>query len=179
MINQPYLNDYFANVWAKRDRTLDQYTYTGWALVDKIKPGERVLDVGCGMNPFKGHIPNLVGIDPAFDQADIKCTLEEYHTPAPFDVAFCLGSINFGDQRNIEDQIAKVLGLLKSDARIYWRCNPGRKDHGNTECNTIDFYPWSIEEHVRLSDLFGCKLVECRWDTQNRLYAEWKVSRTA
>lgn len=174
MTAQSILNDYFANHWHRKNGSLDQYSKTGFQLVDKINPGERVLDVGCGRNPFKGLIPNLVGIDPAFDEADVKCTIEEFSTTELFDVAFCLGSINFGNAEQIEQQIAMVAKLLKPQARIFWRCNPGLKDHNNEECLAIDFYPWSIEEHVRLADMFGFTLVECVWDTKNRIYAEWK-----
>jgi cyclopropane fatty-acyl-phospholipid synthase-like methyltransferase len=176
MTSQTYLNNYFNTIWRHRNRNFDQYEFTGWALVDKIKPNERVLDVGCGDNPFKGLIPNLVGIDPAFPEADVNCTIEEFESDQLFDVAFCLGSINFGAKETIERQIAKVLLLVKKGGRIYWRCNPGRQDHGNTECEAIDFYPWSIEEHVRLCDTFGCRLVECRWDNGKRLYAEWSTA---
>ena len=90
-----------------------------------------------------------------------------------FDVAFCLGSINFGDENNILNQIRCVIQLLKPKARIYWRCNPGLKDHGNQECESIDFFPWSIDKHVKYSEQFGFRLLECRWDTNNRIYAEW------
>lgn len=147
---------------------------SGLLLIDKIKPDETVLDVGCGTNPFKNVIPTLLGIDPAFDQAHIKCTIEEFRYDQLFDVAFCLGSINFGDVERIEKQIEKVISHLKPTARIYWRCNPGRKDHGNKECEVIDFYPWSIEEHIRLSKKFGFELQECFFENNgSRIYAEW------
>lgn len=172
-INQNYLNEYFHTTWHRKNGSLDNLEKTGWALINKINPGESVIDVGCGANPFKGKIPNLMGFDPAFDQADVKCTIEEFTSDEKFDVAFCLGSINFGDVADIERQIAKVITLLKSKARIYWRCNPGAQDHGNEECKEISFYPWTMEEHVRLAELFKFKLVECSWDTRNRIYAEW------
>jgi hypothetical protein len=182
MKNQEYLNFYFRNVWAKRDRSLDQYNFTGYSLVEKIRPGERVIDVGCGMNPFKGLIPNLVGVDPAFDQADYKLTLEEYATAHPaqkFNVAFCLGSVNFGTQGEIEHQIDLVTKLLhKRDSRIYWRCNPGSADHGNQECNQIDFFPWSCDELIRLAEKFGFRVVDMDWDSNNRIYAEWWSTNT-
>ena len=172
-VNQNYLNEYFHTTWHRKNGSLDKLEKTGWALINKINPGESVIDVGCGANPFKGKIPNLIGFDPAFDQADVKCTIEEFTSDEKFDVAFCLGSINFGDVADIERQIAKVITLLKSKARIYWRCNPGAQDHGNEECKEISFYPWTMEEHVRLAELFKFKLVECSWDTRNRIYAEW------
>jgi hypothetical protein len=173
MVDQDYLNYYFGTIWHRKNGDLSKFNKTGKFLIDKVRPGESVIDVGCGANPFKGLIPNLIGIDPAFDQADVKCTIDEFTTDQKFDVAFCLGSINFGTVDDIERQIAKVVSLLQSNCRIYWRCNPGLQDHSNEECKQIQFYPWSIAEHVRLAEKFGFRLMECQWDTQNRIYAEW------
>lgn len=170
---QTDLNQYFSTIWQSN---LDQYQYSGWALLDKVYPDELVLDVGCGFNEFKSRIPNLVGIDPANDRADVKSSIESFAADNAnhrrFDIALCLGSINFGDKLTIMNQIACVVNCLKLTARIYWRCNPGYADHGNEECKNLEFYPWSIEEHVKLSDLFGFKLMTCCWDN-NRIYAEW------
>lgn len=177
-INQDLLNNYFSQVWYKRDRDLSKYHFSGYSLVDKVKPDEWVLDVGCGKHPFKGHIQNLVGIDPAFDEADHRVTIQDFETDQKFDVAFCLGSINFGDDDDIRAEIAKVVSLLTPESRIYWRCNPGRADHGNAECNFIPFYDWTMERLVYWAEEFGFKVTEIRWDSNNRIYAEW-VKRTA
>ena len=118
-----------------------------------------------------------MGIDPANNYADIKLPIEYFaadnDNQKKFDVAFCLGSINFGGGANIINQTASVIHCLKSKARIYWRCNPGLKDHGNDKCNNIEFYPWTIEKHIELANLFGFRLAVARWDTSNRIYAEW------
>ena len=172
-MNQLDLNKYFATTWKS---SLAQYKYSGWSLVDKIRSNELVLDVGCGYNEFKSRILNLVGIDPANDRADYKVCIEEFNVTNHFDVALCLGSINFGDEATILNQISCVINCLNPTARIYWRCNPGVADHDNEECKSIEFYPWSIAEHVRLSELFGFKLMTCCWDTNDRIYAEWSRS---
>jgi hypothetical protein len=177
MVDQDYLNQYFSSIWHRRNSGIEHFEYSGLRLIDQVKAGESIIDVGCGNNPFKGKIPNLIGIDPAFDQADVKCGIDEYNPELKFDVAFCLGSINFGTRADIERQTAKVVSLLKPSARIYWRCNPGRKDHGNAECEQIPFYNWSFAEHIRLAEKFSFKLVEIRWENNKRIYAEW--SRTA
>ena len=169
-MNQTALNNYFSTVWQSN---LKQYKYSGWALVDKIKPYELVLDVGCGFNEFRSRMPNLLGVDPANDCADVKVSIEEFTATNKFDVAFCLGSINFGNEENILNQIGIVVNALKSKSRIYWRCNPGLADHNNDECKLIDFYPWTIEKHAEFAELFGYKLMVARWDTGNRIYAEW------
>jgi SAM-dependent methyltransferase len=163
------LNNYFATTWKSN---LDQYKYSGWALIDKIRPGESVIDIGCGYNEFRGRIPNLIGIDPANAQADYRLNIEGFQSNTQFDVAFCLGSINFGDEGTILNQINHVVRLLKSKSRIYWRCNPGYADHGNEACKEIEFYPWTIEKHVEFADLFKFRLGTACWDN-NRIYAEW------
>ena len=175
-VDQNLLNQYFGTIWHQHSNPCKKDTKSGKQLIDKIMPGESVLDVGCGTNPFKGVIPNLIGIDPAFEQADFKVGIDEFETTKLFDVALCLGSINFGDREDIERQISKVISLVKPGGRVYWRCNPGRKDHPSEECNNIPFYSWSISEHVRLADLFKATLVECCWEEDGRrLYAEWQL----
>jgi len=169
-MNQKQLNDYFATKWVS---DLDKYEYSGWNLIDKVNDIEWILDVGCGPNPFKGKIKNLIGIDPAFDESDYKVSLEEFKTNQKFDVAFCLGSINFGSEDKIISQISSLVNLLNPASRIYWRCNPGVKDHPNEECEDIDFFLWSFELHKKFSDYFGFECVDLKWDNCNRIYAEW------
>lgn len=170
-MNQHQLNNYFSRFWNSR---LETYKYSGLSLVDRIAPEEHVLDVGCGRNPFKTLIPNLVGIDPAFSEADVQTTIEEYKTDQLFDVAFCLGSINFGTEDQIIRQIEAVIALLKPQARIYWRCNPGLNDHPNLECSFISFYPWNVDRHQALAERYGFQVVDVQQDTNNRIYVEWR-----
>jgi len=170
-MNQSELNYYFKNTWTGGTT---QHNETGLSLANYISKDEWVIDVGCGRNPFRGIIANLVGIDPAFEQADHQVTIEQYLPNRQFDVALCLGSINFGPLSKITEQIEQVISWLKPRARIYWRCNPGLKDHGNAECNSIDFFPWSIELHQVLSKHYGFELKEVKIEsTKQRIYAEW------
>lgn len=174
-MNQNELNNYFQNHWRGQ---FNQYLFSGISLAKKIKTNEWVLDVGCGINLFKQRIPNLIGIDPAFDQADIKTTIEELNIDKKFDVAFCLGSINFGSEDVIRQQIKCVVNHLKPKSRIYWRCNPGLKDHGNKQCQDIDFFPWSPQLLEQYAHEFGFRIVEIKEDFNNRLYCEWARSNT-
>lgn len=177
MKNQHRLNQYFRTEWSGNT---PYQKYAGPALIGKINPGERVIDVGCGDNFFKGKIPNLIGIDPANDLADIHSTLEDFTTDEKFDVAFCLGSINFGEYTDILRQLEKLNSLMNSTARIFWRCNPGRQDHNTIGCKDITFFPWSEELHYHFAEKFGFTVKMITWDTNlktnrasNRLYAEW------
>jgi hypothetical protein len=171
--DQELLNEYFSKIWipgAGRGITSPE------TIVKKIKPEEWLLDVGCGKNPFKNLHIKTIGIDPAFDEADYKCTIEEFSNPFKFDVATCLGSINFGSIAIIEQQIDKVVSLLQPKSRIYWRLNPGRKDHGNEECNHVPFFPWTFEILNEFAVKHNYKQENETVDehaTRPRLYAEW------
>ncbi len=109
-------------------QSIDRFPLSGYALVDTVNAlaPAVVVDVGCGFNPFKGRIPNLVGIDFANRHADIVCDIAD----APFaagtiDVALALGSINFGDTVRIIRQLNTVAGWLRPGGHLFMRANPG------------------------------------------------------
>lgn len=178
MHNQSLLNEYFSTKWKPNSNI---HTYSGPAVIaQKISPSESVLDVGCGANPFKALLPNVVGIDPAFAEADVHCTIEQFETDQQFDVATCLGSINFGTEQTIRTQIAKVVSLLKPQARVYWRLNPGRKDHADPACEQIPFFPWTLDFLNELAAEHGFRQENAQTESGAslgkdvvRLYAEW------
>ena len=131
------MESYFNGIW--KDTSLERYEYSGYSLVDYInnqKPSS-VLDVGCGYNRFKGKIKNLIGIDPYNDAADIKVSIEDYNT-VPYDMALCLGSINFGDEDTIDKQIDKLHTLWRRE--VIFRVNPGIPHKG---VEGIEWYPWT------------------------------------
>jgi len=175
---QEELNEYFnGNIW--EPSPIDEWEYSGIQLVDKIKPHEYVIDIGCGFNMFKDKIPNLLGIDPVNDAADIKISLEHFLPDDKFDVALCLGSINFGDVTKITNQISKVINILKDTSKIYWRCNPGYHDHDDYDkCSQISFFPWNEEWMEHFADMFNYKIKFMKYEThkthnRQRLYSEW------
>jgi len=178
MHNQNLLNEYFSTKWKPNSNI---HTYSGPAVIaQKISAHEQVLDVGCGQNPFKTLLPNVVGIDPAFAEADVHCTIEQFETDQRFDVATCLGSINFGTEQTIRTQIAKVVSLLKPQARIYWRLNPGRKDHADPACEQVPFFPWTLDFLNELAAEHGFRQQNAQTESGAslgkdvvRLYAEW------
>ena len=132
------------NPWGWKDTSLDLYKWSGYRLVDEInsqKP-RSVLDVGCGYNRFKGKINNLIGIDPYNDLADIKVSLEDYKA-GPVDIVLCLGSINFGDENTIDNQMEILDELWYKKA--YFRVNPGKEHtwHKKESWEGIVWYDWS------------------------------------
>jgi len=172
MHNQKFLNSYFTNTWQS---TTADYVYSGYAILEQISNDDLVIDVGCGTNPFKGEIKNLIGIDPTNIGADVVTTIENFTSHRKFDVALCLGSINFGTEQIIAKQIEKVNNLLLPNARIFWRLNPGTT-HDHPDADEIDFYPWSFEKLAEYAEVYGFNQINCAIDSNGvhtRLYAEW------
>jgi SAM-dependent methyltransferase len=166
---------YFGNNW---NPNYDHYKYSGWALLDKVEPEEEVLDIGCGFNLFKDAFGDrLHGIDPANTKADELVGIMEFETDKRWDVAFALGSLNFGTAEDVEPQVEKAISLLKPGGRIYWRQNPGLGDHPWKGMEEIVFFPWSMQLNYEWADKYKCVVVECKWDAESdRIYAEWKKS---
>jgi hypothetical protein len=97
-LSERYTHRFFAEIW--KPRTGD-YDHSGWALADEIakQDPKNVLDVGCGYHPFKGRIPNLIGIDPYNNCADYEVDILEYKVkPESHDHVIALGSINFNSK---------------------------------------------------------------------------------
>lgn len=169
-VYMPHLVNYFSKSWKGK---LDNYKYSGYAILDKIPKDATVLDIGCGDNYFKKYFSNLTGIDPSNKNADIKVSLEEFETDQKYNVLLCLGSLNFGTQEEVFNQCVLATKLLKPGGTIYWRCNPGRHDHPHKGQEEINFFNWSFELHKEWAQKLGYKLQECKWDNNNRIYAEW------
>lgn len=167
----PHLIDYFGKSWKGN---IPKYQYSGLALLNKIDKDSSILDIGCGNNFFKQHFTNLIGIDPSNPAADYIVALEEFVTDKQFDAVLCLGSLNFGDSDTVFAQVKRAVELTKPGGTIYWRCNPGLHDHPHAGQEDINFFPWSFELHEEWSRQTGCDLLQCTWDTDNRIYAEWR-----
>lgn len=175
-ITQEKITDFFIQCVEphnNRHASLTKWQLSGYTLLDKISPDESVIDVGCGRNLFKQYLPKLVGIDPATTEADFKVPFLDFETDQQFDVALCLGSVQFGDIENIKAHLQKINALLKPAGRIYWRCNQ-RPNLPKW------FFTWSFDLHQELATEFGYDLAVCKWDYYTetdldsyRIYAEW------
>lgn len=151
------MKDYFSGVW--QDENFASLKYSGYQLVEYVnsKNPKKVLDVGCGFNRFKGKINNLYGIDPYNNQADHKIFLEEYKGPK-VDVVLCLGSINFGDEQNIDNQI-RILDNIWTNECIF-RVNPGLKHtwRNKNDYQNIVWYPWTTKKIYQIKEQYNYKL---------------------
>ena len=162
---------YFKNGWQP---DYSKFKYSGWALLTQIRPNDVILDIGCGYNLFKKRLGDKIyGIDPANDKADEVVSWEQFVPHKEFNVYFILGSLNFGTEENVEQQIAKLAKVTKKGDRIYWRQNPGIGDHPWKGVEAVQFYPWTIGKNYEWAGRYGFYIKECKMDTGNRIYAEW------
>ena len=83
---------------------------------------------------------------------------------------FILGSFNFGDEKYVESQIAKLSNDTKTGDRIYWRQNPGIYRIENKE---INLYPWTLDKNKEWANKYNFTIKELLEDTGDRIYAEW------
>lgn len=180
MIDQTAINELFISELVSldaRQKFTSNRKYSNFSIVSKIPKHAAVLDVGCGHNLFKEFFDNLIGIDPINDHADIKVTLQEYHSDRLFDAAICFGSLQFGSRQDVEDSIEKLCSMLKPNAKIFWRC---WCDIPAKQWNVPFFYKWTFEDHQEFSKKFGFNLDFIDYDYNNkdnflsyRIYAEW------
>jgi hypothetical protein len=165
-LSERYTDRFFREIW--KPRTGD-YDYTGWNLAEEIarQDPQNVLDVGCGYHPFKGRIPNLIGIDPYNNCADYEVDILEYRVKHKHDHIIALGSINFNSQDEIEARFAHCVDLLAPGGKFYLRANPGIAHRTGPY---VDIFPWTFEIANLFAEKYNLKLLTFKRDANDRLY---------
>jgi hypothetical protein len=166
-LSERYTHRFFKEIW--KPRTGD-YEHTGWSLVDEINQlnPERVLDVGCGYNPFKGRINNLIGIDPYNDAADYEVDILDYKVrPESHDVIIALGSINFNSLDEIQQRFEHCVNLLRPGGKFFLRANPGISHKTGP---WVDIFPWTFEVVNEFAEKYNLNLDTFKRDANDRLY---------
>jgi hypothetical protein len=166
-IDNAVLHNYFSNVWQAETK---KYKYSGLSIIDEVNAlnPRNVVDLGCGFNEFKGKIDNLIGVDPYNKKADISSSILDYRSSEKFDVAICLGSINFGSSDKVIAELTSAVNLVTDGGLLYFRVNPGTQ-HEAPESKWINFYDWDPVFVSNIAEHLNCELVVLRQDL-NRLY---------
>jgi len=167
-LSERYTKRFFSEIW--KPRTGD-YDYSGWALAEEISKQDpkNVLDVGCGYHPFKGRIPNLIGIDPFNNCADYQVDILDYKVkPGTHDHIIALGSINFNSKEDIELRFSHCVNLLAPGGKFYLRANPGIP---HTTGPYVDIFPWTFEVVNEFAERYNLKLLQFKKEpVENRLF---------
>lgn len=170
-LDKKYLGRFFGEIWKP---STDIYQYSGWQVVEEINKQQTraVLDVGCGYHPFKGRIPNLVGIDPYNNCADYMVDILEFKVdPESFNHIIVFGSLNFNSKLDIETRFKKVVEMLMPNGKIYVRANPGI---AWINAPYVDIFPWTFEVAHELAKTYNLNLETFKKDNNNRLYFVYK-----
>jgi len=185
-MNQNKFN-FLKNIFKEGSTNIYRWPDCATPMIDEInalKP-DKVVDLGCGSNAYKGMINNLTGIDFATPEADISCTIEDL----PFednsvDVCLALGSINFGNEELIRKQLSEAKRITKSGGYLYFRVM--------CEHNNELYYPWNLQKAKQFAKEFDLEFVDgprtiykTIWEDtrekqvgdrgKERLYWVWKV----
>ncbi len=182
-LDRKVMHNYFGNKgnWKPDNKN---FKASGEQLIEKVnalKP-DSVLDIGCGYNLLKGKIKNLWGIDPYNTLADEIIDLMDIRLDKQHDVVLCLGSINFGCEKEIERKVAKAVSLCKPGGSYFWRVNPGLT-HSRAGAEWVDFFEWDENKLRELAIKNDCECVdvqEDRWRDDGeglRYYAHWIRNR--
>jgi hypothetical protein len=171
-LSERYTDRFFREIW--KPRTGD-YDYTGWELAERIaqQDPQAVLDVGCGYHPFKGRIPNLIGIDPYNNCADYEVDVLEYRVKHKHDHIIALGSINFNSQDEIEARFSHCVDLLAPGGKFYLRANPGIAHKTGPY---VDIFPWTFEIANLFAEKYNLKLLTFKRDANDRVYFVYQKS---
>lgn len=148
---------------------LNCYPISGYSLITKIKEinPKKIIDVGCGYNDFKKHIPNIIGIDIANKNADHVMDIMDYPCEDnSVDVILALGSINFGTKDTIEKQVEWIASKLKTGGLAFFRVNPSAPPSKSIE---KFFYKWDMETIYELSKKFNLDISENKIEVEERL----------
>ena len=170
-LNDRYMHRFFGEIWKPRT---ESYQYSGWGIVEEINKTAptAVLDFGCGYNPFKGRINNLVGIDPYNNCADYMIDILEFtEKPESFDHIIAFGSLNFNSQDEIEIRFKKLTELLMPGGKMYFRVNPGILWPAGPY---VDIFPWTFEVAYELGQKHNLELETFKKDNGDRLYFVYK-----
>lgn len=118
-----------------------------------------VLDVGCGSNPFKGKVKNVIGMDLAdYPEADLGGMSAEAAYAANIfkdecaDVVMALGSINFGDWDDIVNQLTICTKWCKPGGYIVLRARLNDHTERNLKNKGFHQFGWQIEDIYRVTE---------------------------
>lgn len=177
--DQAKINEFFSEHWIRLPYDLLWRPYDELICTD-IKlhlPNADVLDVGCGYNLFKVHLPNVTGLDPAYGEVDVQSTIEEYVTDKRYDAIICSNMLHFGEMSEVEAQVDKIISLLKPKARMYLRLQTDFFPRASGEELVSDFrFVWSDEMLANEIERIRTKGLTCfrkGYNVEKSRYLAW------
>lgn len=153
--------------------------------LNALKPS-LIIDAGCGSNPYKGIVPNIIGFDPSpYDNVDLRLSFEEVARKNIFgknsaDAVLALGSINFGDKKTIRDQLRSCITWCKPGGYIICRARPATSVPNDEELKEKGFvsFQWSEETIINFHDEFSAHVDMYKKPEMELAHAPWYMYKT-
>lgn len=192
--DQRKLQHLLGSAWVDRDETFDDYIHTGWNLSAHVGTYERVLHVECTKNPFRYIVPHVIGIDSREEYikyADYNMDIVQYYTAYKYrraHVAFCLECFDYETQKSLETKLDYLVRMMTpQDSRIFFRNKiiiPETPVEPPVAEPSLDpsakpLYPWTVEEHVRLADMFGYEVIDVQDEINDTIYVHWRAKNVS
>lgn len=139
------------------------HSKTNMNLVDELKEIEGlVIDVGCGINPYKEHVKNLIGLDVAhYPESDLTMSIEEasdIFQPGCADCVIALGSVNFGEFDNIMNQIGIMIDLVKPGGKLIIRARQLSERKIVRNQKAFRHHGWTLDEVYQVYEKYKDKV---------------------
>jgi hypothetical protein len=142
---------------------------------------ERVLDVGCGDNIFKGLIHNIIGLDQFNEKADIVFDIESISFPdSHFDGIIIHGGIQYGTWDQVLSNFDNVMKWTKPNSPVWFRYRqvqvPEKSStwgRNNGRHRRSHNYQWTSDNIAYIKSTYNLHEIET-WDW-NRYGADDKI----
>lgn len=144
-----------AHIFSNSSKNLNRWPDCAEPMINAINASNPscVLDLGCGANLYKEHIPNLTGIDIATHEADITCMIEDLPVKdSSVDVCICMGSVNFGTEAIIRAQLEEIKRVTRDKGTLYFRVACNHNHHL--------YYPWDEEKAHQYANEYNFTFVD-------------------
>jgi len=133
---------------------LDGFSFSGFNLVDEVNAlnPEKVIDVGCGANFFKGLIHNLVGFDKDYHpNLDFLAKVEDVDYPEnSVDVVLLLGPLQYMPKSDHYTQLKKIVKWVKPGGYLVYRIHPFADYVGHNTQYDDSF--WPVDQRMTYAD---------------------------
>lgn len=143
--------------------TYETRKYTGeWLLKEIEKDGEDVivLDIGCGKNPFKNRIKNVIGVEPGnWGNPDLNLNCTEAFSlfrENSIDWILSIGVLHHSNTEEIHEMVEQMKAMVKPNGKIACLCKPV-DGYPKLDKDGPQIYPWTYETCDALTDAHNLK----------------------
>jgi len=152
----------FRDTYSQTEFRLKGFRYSGTNLIDEINSlnPQLVIDVGCGVNYFRGKIKNLIGFDVVdYPDSDFHCSIQDMVIDNDsVDVVLALGSLQYRNRELTLIDIQRVVGWIRPGGYLVVR---NKQFVPESDSSKSEFtYNWSQEWFEKISKDLGLNLIK-------------------